>query len=124
MQECYKYTIKAIPPSNNKYIGRNMRWEYQEVKKQWAKIIYFVCRDKPPKPLKKAVVKITYYFKDNIRRDCDNYSGKMILDGLVNAGIIEDDSFKHIELVLKAFFKCEEAKTEITIKPVEDIEGT
>ena len=121
MQE-YKYIIMAIPPSNNKYIGVNRRWDYQEAKKQWEKIIHFVCRDKPPKPIQKAIVNITYYFKDNIRRDPDNYSGKMLLDGLVRAGVIEDDSFKNIDLVLKAYFKCKEPRIEITITPIEKIE--
>lgn len=29
----YKYTLPAVPPSNNKYIGRAAQWEYREVKK-------------------------------------------------------------------------------------------
>ena len=114
----YNYIIKAIPPSNNKYIGRNMRWEYQDVKKQWAKIVYFTCRPRPPKPLKKAEVSITYYFKDKIRRDPDNYSGKMLLDGLVRAGIIEDDSFSNITLILKGCYDKNDPRTEITIQPI------
>lgn len=43
-----------------------------------------------------------YFFKDNRRRDPDNYSGKFILDGLVRAGILQDDSFAVIDLELKA----------------------
>ena len=34
MQEL-KYIIPEIPPSNNKYIGRNMRWAYQDAKGEW-----------------------------------------------------------------------------------------
>ena len=95
-----KYRIDAIPPTNNKYIGRNERWKYQEVKKEWQEMIYYLCRPKPPKPYQKATVKITYHFKDDRRRDPDNYSGKFILDGLVRAGILADDSFDYITLVL------------------------
>lgn len=110
-----KYIIEAIPPSNNKYIGRNMRWEYQNVKKQWAKLIFYACRPKPPKPFEKAVVTLTYYFKDKRRRDPDNFSGKMLLDGLVNAGILADDSFSNIDLVLQGKHDKNNPRTEIYI---------
>ena len=100
----YSYTIPDIPPSNNKFIGRENRWEYQNIKKEWARVIALCCNPKPPKPLKRAVVRITYHFPDKRRRDPDNYSGKMLLDGLVRAGIISDDSFLCIDLQLKAVF--------------------
>lgn len=100
----YRYTIPNIPPSNNKFIGRDNRWEYQKIKKQWAQIIALCCRPKPAFPLERAIVTLEYHFKDKRRRDPDNYSGKMILDGLVAAGIIADDSFKCIDLRLKAAF--------------------
>ena len=97
----YRYTIPAVPPSNNEYIGRNNRWAYQEIKKQWAVLVKSYCRPKPTQPLERSVVTLAYCFGDNRRRDPDNYSGKMILDGLVKAGIIMDDSFQHIDLVLR-----------------------
>lgn len=111
-----KYTIPDIPPSNNKYIGRNMRWEYQQVKKTWLEIIALYCRPRPKEPLKNVKVKITYYFPDNRRRDPDNYSGKFILDGLTGTGIIKDDNFQNISLELKAKFKQSDTKTEIELK--------
>lgn len=111
-----KYIIKAIPPSNNQFIGRNVRWKYQDIKKQWADLINIVCRPKPAQPLKKAVVTLTYYFKDKRRRDPDNYSGKMILDGLVKAGILQDDSFNNIDLVLQGSYDKDNPRTEIEIK--------
>ena len=30
----YKYIIQDIPPSNNKFIGRSNKWEYQKDKKR------------------------------------------------------------------------------------------
>ncbi len=112
----FKYIIKAIPPSNNQFIGRNARWKYQDIKKQWSDVINIVCRPKPAQPLKKAVVTLTYYFKDKRRRDPDNYSGKMILDGLVKAGILQDDSFNNIDLVLQGNYDKDNPRTEIEIK--------
>lgn len=114
-----KYTIAEIPPSNNKFIGRENRWEYQKIKKYWAELIFYTCIPRPIKPIEHSIVKIRYYFKDQRRRDCDNYSGKMILDGLVNAGIISDDSFKNIKLVLEAEFGCRNPKTEIEVIEIE-----
>ena len=110
-----KYIIPEIPPSNNKFIGRNARWEYQKIKKYWEELIFYTCRPRPDKPFKKVVVTLTYYFPDNRKRDCDNFSGKFILDGLTKAGIIEDDSFQNIELVLAANFKCKTPRTEIEV---------
>lgn len=113
----YRYTIPDIPPSNNQFIGRNNRWEYQKLKKRWAELIAVYCRPCPPEPLSRARVTLTYHFKDKRRRDPDNYSGKMILDGLTAAGIIGDDSFLCIDLQLKAVYD-KSGKTEILIEDV------
>lgn len=113
-----KYIINDIPPSNNQFIGRTNYREYQRAKKFWAELIFYSCRPRPKQPIDRAIVELTYHFTDGRRRDPDNYSGKMILDGLVKAGIIADDSFKNIQLVLSAEFKQPEAKTIITIKEI------
>lgn len=101
----YIYKIPCIPPSNNKYLGNGTKgtnFKYQYEKKQWAEIIAYTCRPKPPYPIARATVTLHYFFKDARRRDPDNYSGKFILDGLVKADILQDDSFAVIDLVLKA----------------------
>ena len=111
----YNYTIPSIPPSNNKFIGRNARWSYQKEKTEWAKKIKFLCRPVPKEPLKKATVEIKYYFPDRKRRDPDNYSGKFLLDGLVRAKIIYDDCFDCIKLTICAGYDKQYPRTEITI---------
>ena len=116
--ERLKYIISKIPPSNNKYIGQDKRWEYQEAKKEWAQIVRYTCRPAPPEPIRKAVVEIVYYFPDRRRRDPDNYSGKFLLDGLTRAGIIADDSFDCIKLQLGADFDKENPRTEIIITEI------
>ena len=110
-----RYVIPEIPPSNNKYIGRNARWDYREEKKRWEQLIFALCRPHPTEPLRSATVRIKYCFPDKRRRDPDNYSGKMILDGLTRSGIIADDSFFNITLILCAEFGCKDAKTVIDI---------
>ena len=115
-----KYIIPEVPPSNNRYIGRENRWEYQAEKKRWAQLIGYLCTPKPEKPLERATVILRYHFRDSRRRDPDNYSGKMILDGLVHAGILKDDSFRCIDLVLQqGEANPKNPVTEIEVKPYE-----
>lgn len=113
----YRYTIPSVPPSNNEYIGRDNRWKYQEIKKEWALLVAVYCRPRPPAPLEHASVTLVYCFGDNRRRDPDNYSGKMILDGLVKAGIIRDDSFERIDLTLRRVYDGAK-RTEIIVEEI------
>ena len=112
-----KLIINEIPPSNNKFQGTGNRYAYQNVKKYWAELIYFSVKSqvKDVKIIDKATVKIKYFFKDKIRRDPDNYSGKFILDGLVKSGVLKDDSFNNIDLILKADVDKDNPRTEISI---------
>lgn len=118
--EKIKIIIYDIPPSNNQFIGRNARFTYQEYKKAWHWYIKAKIKKKPKYPFIKSVVRITYFFPDNIRRDPDNYSGKLILDPLVAERIIADDSFKHITLILSAKFGQAKKRTEIEIERIEE----
>ncbi len=115
-----KYVINDIPPSNNKFMGRGNRYvqtiQYQEEKIKWEWLIKAaVGKNKPKTPYKESIVTITYYFKTKHRRDPDNYSGKFILDGLVKAKVIEDDSFSNIQLRLKGSYDKDKPRTEIEI---------
>ena len=96
-----KIIVNDIPPSNNKYMGNSHNFnDYRRMKEKWHWLIKAALQkvEKPKKPLMRADVYITYYFKDNRRRDADNYSGKMILDPLVKEGVLIDDSFDNVEL--------------------------
>lgn len=93
---------------------------YQEEKKKWAWLIRkSLGKTYIKHPKENAVVRIRYYFKDRRRRDPDNYSGKFILDGLVHAGVLADDSFNNIELILRGGYDKENPRTEIEIEEVE-----
>jgi crossover junction endodeoxyribonuclease RusA len=113
-----KIVINEIPPSNNKFIGRNVRWQYQEEKQKWHWLMKAKIKERPKKPFEKAEITIHYYFKDKRKRDPDNYSGKMILDPLVKEKIIIDDNFSVITLILKAGYDKENPRTEIEIKEI------
>lgn len=113
-----KYVIPEIPPSNNRYAGRMNCWEYRSEKQRWKLLVrQAVGRKIPPEPLSRATVTLIYHFKDNRRRDPDNYSGKMILDGLTAAGIIADDCFSCIDLQLRAVYD-KGGYTEIIVEEV------
>lgn len=58
----YIYTIPDIPPSLNKFAGRENVWAYRAGKKQWQALCAAYCRPKPSEPIKKCVVRITYFF--------------------------------------------------------------
>lgn len=118
-----KLIINDIPPSNNKFMGngsvKKQAHEYQNIKKQWAILIRLaVGRNKPKEAIEKAIVTITYFFPNRIRRDPDNYSGKFINDGLVKAGVLVDDSFNNVELRLIGNYDKDDPRTEIEIKEV------
>ena len=113
-----KIIIDEIPPSNNRFIGRENRWEYQEEKKRWEALVRIACIGKPKKQTERAVVQIRYFFPDRRRRDPDNYSGKMILDGLVRCGVLKDDSCSYIRLELSAECSPGRPHTEIVVNEV------
>ena len=116
-----KIVINDIPPSNNKYMGNSHNFNaYRREKERWHWLIKSALSkaEKPKKPIEKAIINITYYFKDKRRRDPDNYSGKMLLDPLVREGVLIDDSFEVVTLVLQASHDKYEPRTEIEIKGV------
>lgn len=118
-----KIVINEIPPSNNNYMGNSHNFnEYRQEKQRWHWLIKSALSKakKPKKPIEKAIVHITYYFKTTHRRDPDNYSGKMLLDPLVREGVLIDDSFKVVTLVLDADYDKVNPRTEIEIRSIEN----
>lgn len=109
-----RIVIPEIPPSNNKFAGRQNQWQYRNEKKRWLETVAFYA-PKVKVPLEYAVVTLRYYFKTRNRRDPDNYSGKFLLDGLTAAGIIRDDSFEHIRLNIEGRYDKNNPRTEIII---------
>tara|TARA_R100001594_G_scaffold292_1_gene1220 strand:+ start:5994 stop:6365 length:372 start_codon:yes stop_codon:yes gene_type:complete len=91
---------EANPNSNSHYYVRSkVRREQQE------QIIGYVLANtnRPPEPLHKAHITITWRASDKRNRDIDNLFSAMkgSLDGLVNVGVLLDDSAKHVSYTLK-----------------------
>lgn len=114
----YKLIIPLIPPSLNRFAGRKNEWEYRELKQEWKQTVMWYSAAagyRQPAAPERALIEITYFFPDKRGRDPDNYSGKMILDGLTAAGLIKDDSFDRIVLKLRGETDKVHPRTEITI---------
>ena len=92
-------TIPGELPSMNKVIGANRQNRHlgAKVKKQATEAVYWYAYEQL-KPMDEPVdVVITWYCKDK-RQDKDNISSaiKFILDGVVDAGKLQGDGWKHI----------------------------
>ena len=116
-----RITLPGVPPSLNKYAGRENTNEYRKDKRDWMdRVIWMVKANKgrPEAPFRKAKVEILYYFKDNRRHDPDNYCGKFLMDGLREARVIEDDCFGKVTLHLDGAVDKEAPRTVITVTEV------
>ncbi len=114
-----KIIVNEIPPSDNTYKGRNNVWAYRKDKERWTELLYILTLYAKPHDYitpEKAKVTVTYFFKTKARHDPDNYSGKFMLDGIVKAGVIKDDSFDCIELVLRGSYDKDNPRTEVEIE--------
>lgn len=116
----YKFVLPLRPPSVNTYwrkwqnrmviskAGREFKRTARE------KLIEAFCEDKPYAcPLK---LKISLYFKDNRKRDIDNYC-KGILDSMT--GIVYEDDSQIDKLTLEKFIGTGEDKIIIELEEIE-----
>ena len=114
-----RIVLPGVPPSLNRYAGRENTNEYRRDKKDWMAIVGWAVKGHRPKePFGRAKVEILYYFRDKRRHDPDNYSGKFLLDGLREAGVISDDCFGKVTLHLDGAVDREHPRTVITVTEV------
>lgn len=63
----------------------------------WA---FYQIENKPKLPFEKKVdIIFTAYYKDKRRRDVDGLNSKYHLDGLVDCGVLIDDSVKYVKSI-------------------------
>lgn len=120
MGRSIKIEVPGIPRSMNAFAGRENTRQYRAEKEAWTQTVMILARRcRLPEPFDKATVTLEYFFPDNRRRDPDNYCGKLLLDGLTRGGIIVDDSFDHINLVLgKGGIDAQRPRTVISVVEV------
>lgn len=89
--------IDGIPPTINTMLTKHWR-TYKRYKDEWKETTYYTAlSEKIQKFTNPVTITIELNFKDKRRHDPDNYTPKFIHDGLVDAGVLEDDSFKQIK---------------------------
>lgn len=116
--------IIVIPgelPDLNTIIDESKKhWaEYSRIKRKYTDMVAWLAKGKGK--FKKIDLEITWICK-NRRKDKDNISGggtKFILDGLVAAGVIENDGWKQIGDIYHKFKVDEDnPRIEVLIKEV------
>lgn len=82
----------------NKYVDaeRTNRYRAADIKKRETDTCTWFFKGKP-KAAKPTQIFFVWYVKDQ-RKDPDNvaYAKKFILDGMVQAGVLENDGMKHV----------------------------
>ena len=122
-----QFTIQGELCDLNTYIDaeRRNRFLASKIKKSetervaWeaiaAKLGTFEAEDYP------AVIFLTWYVKDS-KKDSDNitFAKKFIADGLVEAGVLKDDSRKYVALIqdVEVAIDKENPRIEVQIMPV------
>ena len=89
---------KAYPNRKTHYLGLSkIRNEQKE-----EIIAYVLVQGRPDYPFNRAHITITWRSKDKRDRDIDNLLSAMkgSIDGLTHAGVIVDDSAKHLSYTL------------------------
>jgi len=85
-------------------------------------IAYVLEQGRPDTPMKRAHITITWRSSDKRKRDIDNLLAAMkgSIDGLVDAGVIEDDSAKELSYTLYYEWgdSVKESETVLDIKEV------
>ena len=96
--------IDGALPGLNDYISaeRTNRYRGAAVKKQWTDVVAAAAK-KCMTPIPEDCFPVTFRFRwyeQNRRRDKDNVSAfgrKVILDGLVQAGILPNDNWNYVD---------------------------
>lgn len=115
-----QFEVPGIPPSWNQ-IMRMHRMEQVRVANEWHATIGWaaLAAKVETRHIPRARVTLRYRFPDRRRRDPDNYAGKFLLDGLTQTGIIADDSFDVITLVIERGEPVKGGAVEIEIEEAE-----
>lgn len=123
----YKIVIPGELPDLNTIIAESKRgrgkWQpYNEMKQEHTNIVAWIAKSEIKKKLKKIDLEITWICK-NRRKDKDNIMAgglKMILDGLVVAGVIKNDGWSEIGSINNHFeVDKDNPRIEVEIREVE-----
>ncbi len=117
----YKIVIPGELPDLNTIIAESKKgrgkWQpYNEMKQEYTNIVAWIAKSEIKKQLEKIDLEITWICP-NRRKDKDNIMAgtKFILDGLVQANVIENDGWKQIGDISHKF-KVDKHEPRIEVK--------
>ncbi len=118
-------TIPGPLPGTNEVIGaaRSNKYASSKQKKEYTELVAWKAREAKLPKMQRIDIAFHWY-EPSKRRDKDNISGgaKFVLDGLVQAGVIENDGWKQIGDILH-FFAVDKANPRVEIEITEIGEG-
>ena len=109
----------TLPQKQHPSLNKWTHWHWakkKRVKDEFKQEIILKCNKYQQPKIEKANVEVLYYFDNKHRRDRDNYVPKFILDGLVEAGVIQDDNDNDIFINWKLLYDKSNPRTEIIVK--------
>ena len=117
-----KLVIDGELPNLNEIIETSkMHWaKYAEEKRKWTETVAWLAKEQVKKKYKKIDLTFVWYCR-NKRKDKDNIIAgqKFIIDGLVQAGVIENDGWEQIGNISHFFsIDKENPRVEVIIKGV------
>ena len=90
----------SLPAINEIIANSKTHWsKYSRIKKNNTSVVALACLSQRIKPIEKSVKILFSHYCKNKRRDPDNVAGgsqKIILDGLVKAEILKNDTFEFV----------------------------
>lgn len=93
-----QFFVPGPLPGLNAFLGKGSRWTYTEAKQVWGWQIKVAILQAKLTPMVRVYIRWTWQEEDE-RRDPDNFQAigkKLILDSLVNSGILKNDGWKQI----------------------------
>ncbi len=117
-----RLTIAGEMPSMNEIVGaaNKSRWSYNDLKREWTDRIAQEAMVARLPRVEKAVVRCSWHVR-NRRKDPDNVAGgiKLILDGLVKAGVLPGDGWRNVAGIAHEFVVDKQnPRVEIDVVPV------
>lgn len=122
MSDEYEWVLELpwLPEDWNTYIRseRSSKYLAAKIKASDKNAIAYLTRFKPPYTGGYPCQIVAVASFKNTRRDLDNLRLKGIIDGLVEAGKLENDNINHIQQITIKGIKSDKDTLTITIKPL------
>ena len=128
MPSSITFTFPWPPKELSPNVARGLHWRTKaSATKQYRRDCYYDARDSawpiesPPLLRSPVLATTTFHVKDKQRRDIGNMEAalKPLWDGIVDAGILVDDDYKHLRHGESKVVVGKEKRVEVTLEEVE-----